>query len=169
MLRLNNIHTYYGLSHILFNVTMEINRGEIVCLLGRNGAGKSTTMRSIIGQPPPKSGAIAFKGVDITKEKTHLRVRRGIAYVPDDRRVFADLTVGENLEISARNTRSKGGWDMARVYEYYPALRAIESRRSGNLSGGEQQMLVIGRALMVNPELLFLVEPPEGLGPLVVK
>ncbi|NNF99336.1 MAG: ABC transporter ATP-binding protein [Desulfobacteraceae bacterium] len=169
MLRLENLHTYYGLSHILFDVSMEVNAGEIVCLLGRNGAGKSTTIRSIIGLTPPKSGVVEYKGTDITREKTHLRVRRGIAYVPDDRRVFADLTVDENLQISARETQNGNHWDAERVYRFFPALREIKTRRSGHLSGGEQQMLTIGRALMTNPDLLLLDEPTEGLAPLVVK
>ena len=169
MLRLEKIHTYYGLSHILFDVSITVDQGEVVCLLVRNGAGKSTTMRSIIGLTPPKSGNVTYKNADITGEKTHLRVRRGIAYVPDDRRVFADLTVEENLEISARPVKTNQGWDADRVYRFFPALEKIKTRKSGHLSGGEQQMLTIGRALMTNPDLLLLDEPTEGLAPLVVK
>jgi branched-chain amino acid transport system ATP-binding protein len=168
MLRVNEIHTYYGLSHILFGVSLEVRPGEIVCLLGRNGAGKSTTMRSIMGLTPPRKGTIHFKEIPCKGKKPHLLARMGIGYVPDDRRVFADLTVDENLEISERNV-DKNGWTRDRVYNFFPPLREIHSRRAGFLSGGEQQMLTIGRALMTNPELLLLDEPTEGLAPLIVK
>ncbi|WP_419663814.1 ABC transporter ATP-binding protein [Desulfosarcina variabilis] len=167
MLSVDKIHTYYGLSHILFDVSLAVDQGECVCLLGRNGAGKSTTMRSIMGLTPPKKGTVQFKGVDCTGKKPFRMVRCGMGYVPDDRRVFADLSVGENLEISARNYQ-EGGWDKDRVYRFFPALEKIDGRRAGFLSGGEQQMLTIGRALMTNPELLLLDEPTEGLAPLVV-
>jgi len=167
MLRVENIHTYYGLSHILFDVSLAVGAGECVCLLGRNGAGKSTTMRSIMGLTPPRRGKVRFKEADCTGQKPFRMVRQGMGYVPDDRRVFADLTVGENLEISARNFR-EGGWNKPRVYDFFPALKKIDARRAGFLSGGEQQMLTIGRALMTNPELLLLDEPTEGLAPLIV-
>jgi len=167
VLRVADIHTYYGLSHILFDVSLEVDAGECVCLLGRNGAGKSTTMRSIMGLTPPRRGAVFFKDADCTGQKPFRMVRRGMGYVPDDRRVFADLTVGENLEISARNY-TQGGWDRERVYDFFPSLRKIDKRRAGFLSGGEQQMLTIGRALMTNPDFLLLDEPTEGLAPLIV-
>lgn len=167
MLSVEKIHTYYGLSHILFDVSLTVAAGECVCLLGRNGAGKSTTMRSIMGLTPPRQGTVQFKGIDCTGRKPYLMVRRGMGYVPDDRRVFADLTVGENLEISERNLKA-GGWNKDRVYQFFPALEKIDHRRAGFLSGGEQQMLTIGRALMTNPDLLLLDEPTEGLAPLVV-
>ena len=167
MLSVEKIHTYYGLSHILFDVSLAVAAGECVCLLGRNGAGKSTTMRSIMGLTPPRQGTVQFKGIDCTGRKPYLMVRLGMGYVPDDRRVFADLTVGENLEISERNLKA-GGWDKERVYRFFPALEKIDQRRAGFLSGGEQQMLTIGRALMTNPDLLLLDEPTEGLAPLVV-
>jgi branched-chain amino acid transport system ATP-binding protein len=168
MLSVANIHTYYGLSHILFGVSLEVGQGEIVSLLGRNGAGKSTTMKSIMGLTPPRRGSVTFKGVDCTGRKPYRMARMGIGYVPDDRRVFADLTVGENLEISERNYRP-GGWNKKRVYDFFPALAEIDNRQAGLLSGGEQQMLTIARALMVNPEFLLLDEPTEGLAPLIVK
>jgi branched-chain amino acid transport system ATP-binding protein len=167
MLSLANIHAYYGLSHILFDISLTVHEGECVCLLGRNGAGKSTTMRSIMGLTPPRQGTVQFKGVDCTGHKPFRMVRRGMGYVPDDRRVFADLTVGENLEISERHYQV-GGWNKERVYDFFPALEKIDNRRAGFLSGGEQQMLTIGRALMTNPDLLLLDEPTEGLAPLIV-
>ncbi|HUJ88638.1 MAG TPA: ABC transporter ATP-binding protein [Syntrophorhabdales bacterium] len=166
MLSVNAIHTYYGISHILFDVSLTVSRGEVVGLLGRNGAGKSTTMRSIMGLTPPKQGTITFNGQDITGKRAYLLVRDGIAYVPDDRRVFADLTVDDNLEIPfSRNNE----WTRERVYDLFPALGEMKSRRAGNLSGGEQQMLTVARALMTGPELLLLDEPTEGLAPLIVR
>jgi branched-chain amino acid transport system ATP-binding protein len=166
MLDVNGIHTYYGLSHILFDVSLKVSKGEVVGLLGRNGAGKSTTIRSIMGLTPPKEGNIMFKGENITGEKPYLLFRKGIGYVPDDRRVFADLTVDDNLEI----VYSRGNeWNKDRVYELFPALKEIRTRRGGNLSGGEQQMLTIARALMGSPDLLLLDEPTEGLAPLIVR
>jgi branched-chain amino acid transport system ATP-binding protein len=165
MLSIETIHTFYGLSHILFGVSLTVSEGEIVCLLGRNGAGKSTTMRSIMGLTPPRRGSILFRGEDITGHKPHLLARKGITYVPDDRRVFGDLSIAENLEISER----KGRWDTERVYGLFPVLKTIKARKAGCLSGGEQQMLAIARALVTNPELLLLDEPTEGLAPIIVK
>ena len=169
MLEVSEIHTYYGLSHVLFGVSLTVNQGEIVCLLGRNGAGKSTTMRSIMGLNPPQNGTIRFKGLTCTGQKPYLLARMGMGFVPDDRRVFADLTVGENLEIVQRKHQKTGIWNKDAVYDFFPLLRSIDARRAGFLSGGEQQMLTIGRALMTNPDLLLLDEPTEGLAPLVVK
>ena len=186
MLEVERIHTFYGLSHILFGVSFRVEPGEIVCLLGRNGAGKTTTMKSIMGLTPPRQGSIQLKGEEITGQEPYLLARKGIGYVPDDRRIFADLTVGENLEIAARSSepfdqvlRLRSGqaqdktgfaqWDKERVYELFPALKAIESRKGGCLSGGEQKMLAIARALMGNPELLLLDEPTEGLAPMLVR
>jgi len=168
MLAVQEIHTFYGLSHILFGVSLKVEPGEVVCLLGRNGAGKTTTMKSIMGLTPPKQGVIRFKDEDITGRQPYLLARKGIAYVPDDRRIFADLTVRENLEIAERKAGGAEGWDMERVYEVFPALKDIQSRGGGCLSGGEQKMLAIARALMGNPELLLLDEPTEGLAPVLV-
>ena len=161
-----NIHTYYGLSHVLFDVSLSLAKGEIVGLLGRNGAGKSTTMRSIACYTPPRQGSITFKGKSIAGKSPFLLVREGISYVPDDRRVFADLSVDDNLEITFRRNNE---WPKQRVYDLFPALSHIKTRSAGNLSGGEQQMLTIGSALMSSPELLLLDEPTEGLAPLIVR
>jgi branched-chain amino acid transport system ATP-binding protein len=166
MLNVDKIHTYYGSSHILFEVSLTVDKAEVVGLLGRNGAGKSTTLRSIMGLTPPKEGRITFNGEDITGQKPYVLVRKGIGYVPDDRRVFADLSTDDNLEIVHNRKRD---WSKERVYTLFPILKEIRTRRSGNLSGGEQQMLTIGRALMSGPEILLLDEPTEGLAPLVVR
>ena len=166
MLDVRSIHTYYGLSHILFDVSITVSKGEVVGLLGRNGAGKSTTMRSIMGLTPPKQGTIAFKGEDVTREKPFVLFRKGMGYVPDDRRVFADLSVDDNLEIVYQRDSA---WHKERVYELFPALEEIKTRRAGHLSGGQQQMLTIARALMGSPDLLLLDEPTEGLAPLIVR
>jgi len=169
MLKVEGIHVYYGLSHILFGVSLEVHPGEIVCLLGRNGAGKSTTMRGIMGLTPPREGTILFNGQPINSKKPFEIARLGLGYVPDDRRVFADLTVAENLEIVEGVSKEQSQWTLDRIFEFFPPLAPIAHRRAGLLSGGEQQMLTIGRALMTNPKLLLLDEPTEGLAPLVVK
>jgi branched-chain amino acid transport system ATP-binding protein len=169
MLDVEAINTYYGLSHILFDVSLRVKSGQVVCLLGRNGAGKTTTLKSILGLTPPKMGRIRFKGEETTGEQPFRLVRKGIGYVPDDRRIFADLTVGENLEIAARKAEGREDWDEQKVYELFPSLKEFASRRGGLLSGGEQKMLAIGRALMGNPEFLLLDEPTEGLAPALVR
>jgi len=168
MLEVEGIHTFYGLSHILFDVSLRVELQEVVCLLGRNGAGKTTTMKSVIGITPPKQGIIRYKGEEITGKAPYLLARKGISYIPDDRRIFADLTVGENLEIAIREAKAGGGWNKERVHELFPALKNIGSRKGGCLSGGEQKMLAIARALMGNPEFILLDEPFEGLAPLLV-
>jgi branched-chain amino acid transport system ATP-binding protein len=169
MLEIECIHTYYGLSHILFDVSLHVAQGEVVCLLGRNGAGKTTTLRSVMGLTPPKQGQVRFKGENITGREPYLLARKGIGYVPDNRRIFADLTVGENLDIAARNSQRHRTWDKAKVFDLFPVLKEKEAHKGGHLSGGEQKMLAVARALMGNPEVLLLDEPMEGLAPLLVR
>ena len=169
MLAVEGIHTYYSLSHILFDISLTVKQGQVVCLLGRNGAGKTTTLKSIMGLAPPSRGRIRFNGEDVTGMAPYLLARRGLGYVPDDRRIFADLTVDENLEIAARQGQGPAQWDQERVYELFPALKEMRPRKGGLLSGGEQKMLAIARALMINPQFLLLDEPTEGLAPALVK
>ncbi len=169
MLEVKDIHAYYGLSHILFGVSLSVKQGEAVCLLGRNGVGKTTTLKSIMGLNPPKSGRVWFKGQDITALPTRRRVSLGIRYVPDTRRIFADLTVRENMEVAASGIKQAGEWTIDKVFDLFPVLKSFSDRRGGHLSGGEQQMLAIGRALLGTPQLLILDEPTEGLAPLIVE
>lgn len=169
LLEVREIHTSYGRSRALFGVSLTVPNGACVCLLGRNGVGKTTTMRSIMGLTPASSGQVIWKGEDITRWRPFKIARAGIGFVPEDRRVFADLTVRENLEVGGRAAARPGPWSIDRVFDLFPKLRELSGRRSGYLSGGEQQMLTIGRTLMGNPELLLLDEPSEGLAPLVVE
>ena len=169
ILEVQDLVTAYGLSRVIHGISLEIEPGEVVCLLGRNGAGKTTTLRSIMGLTPPRTGRVTFKGEEITGRQPFAIARLGIGYVPDDRRIFADLTVEENLEIVRRVTRREGRWTRERVYQLFPLLRELRANRGGGLSGGEQKMLATGRALMGNPILLILDEPSEGLSPLMVR
>ncbi len=168
VLVVEDIYTFYGLSQVLFGVSLEVGRGECVCLLGRNGVGKTTTMRSIIGLTPPRRGRVVWKGHDVAGRAPYQIARAGIGFIPEDRRIFADLTVWENLDVASRGGRN-GGWTVERVFDLFPKLRELMDRQGGFLSGGEQQMLTIARTLMGNPELLLLDEPSEGLAPLVVE
>jgi branched-chain amino acid transport system ATP-binding protein len=169
ILEMRDVHTFYGTSHVLFGVSLDVAQGETVCLMGRNGAGKTTTFRSIVGLTPPRSGSILFQGKEIAGGKVHRIARLGVGYVPEDRQIFPNLTVRENLEIgqSSGATR-KEGWSVDKVYALFPVLSKYDRKPGGQLSGGEQQMLTIGRTLMGNPDLVLLDEPTEGLAPVVV-
>jgi branched-chain amino acid transport system ATP-binding protein len=169
LLSVQDIHSAYGLSRVLFGVTLDVMPGECVCLLGRNGVGKTTTIRSVMGLLRPTSGRILWKSTDIAGWSAHRVARAGIGFVPEDRRVFPELSVWENLDVAARAARRSGRWNVAAVYDLFPALSELRDRPGGHLSGGEQQMLTIARTLMGNPELLLLDEPSEGLAPLVVE
>ncbi len=168
MLEIKEIHTYYGTSHILFGISLAVEKGEAVCLLGRNGAGKTTTFRSIIGLTPPKSGSIKFLGQEIVGKPPFVIARMGIGFVPDDRRIFPDLTVRQNILVARREIEG-AIWNLDRIYHLFPKLKELESHMGNQLSGGEQQMLTVARTLMTNPQLILLDEPGEGLAPLVVK
>ena len=170
ILEIEEIDTYYGQSHVLQGISLSIDEGEVVSLLGRNGVGKTTTLRSIMGLTPPKRGSIKFQGREIADKQSFEIARLGIGYVPDDRRIFPDLTAFENLEIARRMSRKKRGfWNIDTICDLFPVLRELGSSKGTHLSGGEQKMLAFGRALMKNPDIILLDEPAEGLAPLVIK
>jgi branched-chain amino acid transport system ATP-binding protein len=168
LLALEDVHTAYGLSRVLFGISLEIEAGECVSLLGRNGVGKTTTIRSVMGLTPPAEGRVLWHGHDIAGWPPHRIARAGIGFVPEDRRIFAELSVRENLEVGSRAAGRPGRWTVETVGELFPVLRERRDQQGGFLSGGEQQMLTIARTLVGNPELLLLDEPSEGLAPLVV-
>ena len=169
LLEVDGIHTAYGSSRVLFGISLDIKPGECVCLLGRNGVGKTTTIRSIMGLTPPSQGRVRFRGKDITGFEPYRLARLGMGYVPEDRRIFAELTVWENLEVAARSAGRTGRWTTDNVTDLFPKLGELHDRMGGVLSGGEQQMLTIARTLVGNPELLLLDEPSEGLAPVIVE
>lgn len=167
MLEVEDVHTYYGTSHVLQGISLTIGSGEVLTILGRNGVGKTTLVRSIIGFTSPRRGRVCFKGDDITRWPPFRTVDHGMALVPQGRRIFPSLSVRENLQVA--RTGRPGRWTLERVYELFPRLREREGNAGNKLSGGEQQMLAIGRALMTNPQLILMDEPTEGLAPLLVR
>ncbi len=167
MLQVDDLHTYYGESYVLQGVSLNVAQGQAVTVLGRNGMGKTTLIRSIIGFTPPRRGRVVFKGVDITRLPSHEIAKRGVGLVPQGRRIFPSLTVLENLTLAAR-TQDGTGWGLKRILTLFPRLRERTDHRGSKLSGGEQQMLAIARALMTNPDFLLMDEPSEGLAPLLV-
>ena len=168
-LELTDINTYYGQSHILQGVSLSVAEGEVVALLGRNGAGKTTTMRSITGLTPPRAGSVRLDGAELARRPPHAVARAGLAYLPSGRRLFGGLTVRQNLELARRDAKvERPTWTVERLQETFPKLRELDGRRAGLISGGEQQMLKLGRALLAHPKVLLLDEPTEGLAPVVV-
>lgn len=173
MIVVKDIHSYYGKSHILHGVSLELKQGELVCLLGRNGVGKSTTLKSIMGIVRPTQGSIRFDGKELVGSQPYQIARLGMGYVPEDRRIFKSLTVHENLLMGTQKAKNSGSaervWTIDKVYEIFPNLRERRSNKGSHLSGGEQQMLTVARTLMGNPKLILVDEPTEGLAPLIVK
>ncbi|MFS8035629.1 ABC transporter ATP-binding protein [Xanthobacter sp. AM11] len=169
-LEVSGLNSHYGPAHILFDVGFDVDAGEVVALLGRNGAGKSTTFRSVLGLVPQRAGTVRFEGEDVSRLPTYEIVRRGLGYVPEDRRIFNTLTVEENFEVGRQPQRpGVAAWTPERVYALFPNLGEMRKRPGGQMSGGEQQMLTIGRTLMGNPSMVLLDEPSEGLAPKIVE
>lgn len=168
MLQVDDIHTYYGSSHILQGISLAVEEGQTVALLGRNGAGKTTTLKTIMGILSPSKGSIQYRGIPINGMKPFEIARLGLGLVPEDRRIYPDFSVLENLEIARRSNVERKRWNTIRVFQLFPKLEEIRGRKGHQLSGGEQQMLAIARALMGNPQCLLLDEPSEGLAPLIV-
>jgi len=168
ILEIEDLHAYYGRSHIIQGLSMDVERLEAVSILGKNGVGKTTTLRSIMGLTPPRRGTIRINGEDTTRLPTHKVVRKGIGYVPAERHIFPGVSVEENLILAAKSSAAADAWNMEKVYTHFPVLRARNRQDGSTLSGGEQQMLAIGRALMGNPIIMLLDEPSQGLAPLLV-
>jgi branched-chain amino acid transport system ATP-binding protein len=170
-LSLNGVSAHYGTSHVLFDVSLRVGRGEIVCLLGRNGAGKTTTIKSVMGLVSVSSGTVLFGDQEVQSKRTDVIARLGIGYVADARIIFPDLTVRENLEVGIKKGPSSVGfeWSVDRIYQLFPPLAPLDRNLGAYLSGGEQQMLAVGRTLMGNPSLLLLDEPVEGVAPIIVR
>jgi branched-chain amino acid transport system ATP-binding protein len=166
VLQARDVHAFYGKSHILHGVSLEVNEGEIVTLLGRNGAGKTTTMRSLMGLTPPRTGSVAMLGQEVTRWPAYRIARLGVGYVPEGRKIFPNLTVLENLTVPPRRP---GPWNLERVFKLFPRLEERQGQLGRQLSGGEQEMLAIARPLLLNPRLMLLDEPSQGLAPLVVQ
>jgi branched-chain amino acid transport system ATP-binding protein len=169
MLECDRLHTYYGAAHVLFAVSLKVAPGTAACILGRNGVGKSTTLRTVMGLTPPREGSILFKGRRIDGLPAYKVARMGLGYVPEERRVFAERSVEDNQLVAERQAEGGFGWTAERAFEVFPALQEFRTRLAGFLSGGQQQMLTIARALMGNPSMLLLDEPTEGLSPVMVK
>ena len=173
MLEVREINTYYGKSHVLFDISFRLNRGEMVGLLGRNGVGKTTTLRTIMGLTPAASGSILYNGVEMGSKKPHQIALSGIGFVPEERWIFPNLTVHQNLIMGIKpgkyGKEIPEGWTMDRCYEYFPILKERYNSKGGHLSGGEMQMLAIARTLMGNPQLILVDEPTEGLAPIIVE
>jgi branched-chain amino acid transport system ATP-binding protein len=169
LLEIKDLHTYYGRSHVIQGLSLTVQPGETVSILGRNGVGKTTTLRTIIGLTPPKSGTIWIDGEDTTHWPPHRIARKGVAYIPAERHIFPGLSVEENLRLAAKSSGAEDSWNVERVFDQFPILRERKRQDGSTLSGGEQQMLAIGRGLMSNPRMMLLDEPSQGLSPLLVK
>lgn len=170
MLDVDEVHAYYGASHVLHGVTLHVGRGELVALLGRNGAGKTTTLTAFVGTTRSPRGSITVDGQELSKQSTHQRLHSGLALVPSGARVFPNLTVDENLQVVRQRQVDEGeAWTLQQIFDLFPKLAQLRKSHAGNLSGGERQMLAVGRGLMANPKVLLFDEPSEGLAPVVVQ